>query len=114
MKKYKPSEPFLVPMYLFAPQIITAKGSSKKVIPENGKLFYCSFRSFGGTEKVIDNVLSVEDTAVIETRYRADIKSDSILKDSNGLVYEIIGTPENISMKNQYLRFKIRAKKGGA
>ncbi len=114
MKKYKPGEAFLVPMYLFTPQIITAKGSSKKVIPENCKLFYCSFRSFGGTEKVLDNVLSVEDTAVIETWYRTDIKSDSILKDSNGLVYEIIGTPENISMKNQYLKFKIRAKKGGA
>ncbi len=114
MKRYKPSESFLVPMYLFTPQIVTVKGSSKKIIPETGKLFYCSFRSFGGTEKVIDNVLSVEDTAVIETWYRVDIKSDSILKDSSGLVYEIIGTPENISMKNQYLKFKIRAKKGGA
>lgn len=114
MKNYKPKEAFLVPMYLFSPTISTAKGSQKKIYPEKGKLIYCSFRTFGGTEKVIDNIIAVENTAVIETRYRADIKSDCILKDSGGLAYEIIGEPENISMKNRYLKFKVRAVKGGA
>lgn len=114
MKKYKPNEPFLVPMYLFTPTITIAKGSQKKIYPEKGNLIYCSFRTFGGTEKIIDNILAVENTAVIETRYRSDIKSDCILQDCDGLAYEIIGTPENIGMKNRYLKFKIRAKKGGA
>lgn len=58
-------------------------------------------------------MLVIEDTAVIETWFRPDIKSDCILEDVNGIRYEILGTPENINMRNQILRFKIRAVKGG-
>ncbi len=114
MKKYQPSDVFDVPMYLFTPETVTVKGSTKKILPEKGKLIFCTFRTFGGTEKIIDNVLSVENTAVIETWYRSDIRADCVLKDVNGLAYEILGTPENISMKNMYLKFKVRAVKGGA
>jgi hypothetical protein len=56
----------------------------------------------------------VENTAVVETWYRPDIKANCVLEDMNGLRYEILGTPENISMQNQFLKFKIRAIKGGA
>lgn len=110
---YKPYVPFNVPMFLFTPEIVTTKGSTKKIYPENGILIYCSFRTFGGTEKVINGLLSVENTAVIETWYRPDIKSDCRLRDLNGVDYEILGTPENINVRNQFIRMKIRAVKGG-
>lgn len=114
MANYRPTEPFTVPMYVFIPQTKAAKGSTKKVYPKNGELIYCSFRTFGGTERTSNDALIVEDTAVIETWYRPDIKADCIVQDADGLKYDILGTPENINMRNQFLRFKVRAVKGGA
>lgn len=114
MAEYKPSGPFNIPLYLFIPSIVTAKGSKKKIYPQKGELIYCSFRTFGGTEVKSNDVLTIEDTAVIETWYRPDIKADCKLEDADGITYEILGTPENINKRNQYLKFKIRAIRGGA
>ena len=113
MANYRPSEPFVVPMFFFAPETKVSKGVVKKVYPESGELFYCSFRTFGGTESFSNDVLSVEDTATIETWYRPDIKSDCIIKDADGKTYKILGTPENINMRNQIMRFKVRSVSGG-
>ena len=114
MKTYRPNGPFNVPMFLFVPSMIEKKGSSKKIYPNEGELIYCTFRTFGGTEKIVNDVLAIEDTVVIETWYRPDIKSDCKLKDVDGIEYEILGTPENINKRNQYLRFKIKGIRGGA
>jgi len=114
MANYKPSGPFNVPLFLFVPTSTTVKGSPKKVYPNEGELIYCSFRTFGGTEKVVNDLLTVEDTVIIETWFRPDIKSDCRLKDEGGVEYEILGTPENINQRNQYLKFKMRAIRGGA
>lgn len=101
-------------MFVFIPQTKTVKGSTKKVYPDAGELIYCSFRTFGGTERTDNDVLVIEDTAVIETWFRPDIKADCILETADGIRYEILGTPENINMRNQILKFKIRAVRGGA
>lgn len=114
MANYRPKGPFNVPMFLFVPIEIEAKGSTKKNYPDEGELIYCSFRTFGGTERITNDVLIIEDTAVIETWYRPDIKSNCVLEDVDGIRYEILGTPENINKRNQYLMFKIRAIRGGA
>ena len=114
MAEYRPSVPFNVPMFLFIPTATEKKGSTKKVYPDKGELIYCSFRTFGGTERTSNDILIIEDTAVIETWYRPDIKADCILENTDGQKYEILGTPENINMRNLYLRFKIRAIRGGA
>lgn len=110
---YRPSLPFTVPMLLYIPTSTTVKGSTKKTYPAQGETIFCSFRTFGGTETTVDGVLSVENTAVVETWYRPDIKSDCRLTDTGGLAYEILGTPEDIEQRHQFLRFKIRAIKGG-
>lgn len=114
MSEYRPALPFTTPLYILTPETVTAKGSTKKVYPEYGELIYCSFRTYGGTEKETNGVLVVEDTAIIETWYRPDIKADCRLKTEAGVSYEIISEPENINMRNQFLKFKIRAVKGGA
>ena len=57
----------------------------------------------------------VEDTANIECWYRPDIKSDcrvGLL--STGAIYDIINEPENIDMRNQFLKFKVLRYKGGS
>lgn len=114
MADYKPSGPFNVPLFIHVPSNITKKGSTKKVYSETGELIYCSFRTFGGTEIKKNDVLIIENTAVIETWYRPDITADCKITDVDGNQYEIIGAPENINMRNQYLVFKIRAIRGGA
>lgn len=111
---YRPSGPFNVPMFIFIPTTITAKGSTKKVYPDEGELIYCSFKTFGGTESTANGMLTVEDTAVIETWYRPDITSDCEIRDEDGNKYEILGKPENINRRNQILKFKIRSVRGGA
>ena len=74
-----------------------------------------NWKSYGGTETTNNGVLSVEDTAQIVCWYRPDICSDCrLVRLSDGAVYEIIGEPENIEMRNQFLKFKVRRVKGGA
>jgi hypothetical protein len=54
-----------------------------------------------------NDVLTVLDTVRIETWYRPDIRSNCRLYIcETGETYEIIGTPENIEMRNQWLTFK--------
>lgn len=119
MSAYRPSMPFNVPMYLLIPTgTKTVKGVAVKEYPkpEEGELIYCSFRSFGGTESESNGVLTVIDTASIETWYRPDIKADCrlCLAEMPEKVYTILGTPENINMQNQFLKFKVQSVGGGA
>ena len=72
------------------------------------KPYFCSFRTFGGTEKNVNGVLVVEDTATIETWFTPEIKSDCNIE-VDGQQYEILGTPENINKRNQYLVFKVHS-----
>lgn len=76
-------------------------------------LFYGSFKTYGGTEREINGVYSVEDTAKIKTWFRPDIKSNcGIGVPDTGGIYEILGEPEDIDMRHQFLEFKIRRYKG--
>lgn len=113
MGVYKPSAPFSVPMSLLIPSTVTVKGSATKCYPETGILFFGTFRTFGGTERTVNNMIVVEDTGIIETWYRPDITADCRIL-VNGVPYEILGTPENIQMRNQFLCIKVRVVKGGA
>lgn len=114
---YRPQIPFTVPMYLLAPTYTTVNGVKKKTFPEisAGVLFYGSFKTYGGTERDVNGVYVVEDTANVETWFNPEIKSNCrIVLANNNAVYEIIGEPENVEMRNQYLLFKVQRVKGGA
>jgi hypothetical protein len=90
-------------------------GVSKKTYAEKSGVLLVNWKSYGGTETTSNGVLSVEDTAQIVCWYRPDIRSDCrIERLMDGAVYEIIGEPENIEMRNQFLKFKVRRVKGGA
>ena len=118
MKSYKPQLPYNVAAYLLKPIYKEAKGVTYKEYPNysNGELFYCSFKTFGGTEQTKDGGYSVIDTANIETWFRPDIEADSVivLAAQPTKKYAVIGEPENINMRNQILKFKVKAVKGGA
>lgn len=112
MKQFTPDLPYSVQAELLKPQEKTEKGSVKKSYIKIDDI-YISFRTFGGTETVKNDILVVENTATVQTWYRPDITAGSRLK-IGGLEYDILGIPENINMSNQYLQFKVRAVKGGA
>lgn len=112
MSDYKPNTPYNVPFFLLVPNEKTIKGVRTKVYSKIEQPFYCSFRTFGGTEKTVNEIVSIEDTATIETWFDPIIKSDCKIE-VDGLEYEILGTPENINLRNQWLKFKVRAVKGG-
>ncbi len=116
MKSFSPSVPFDTPMFLLAPSYHTVKGVRVKAYPDTSEvLIYGSFRTFGGTETKKNDVLAVEDTATIETWFNPEIRADCAVELANsGERYEILGSPENIGMRNQYHVFKVRRIGGGA
>ena len=114
-KNYKPYFPFNVAMVLLIPTEEKVKGVTVKTFPEpeDGEVINGSFRTFGGTEKIVNDILTIIDTGTIDTWYRPDITSDcKIYLSDTGATYEIISTPEDINMRHQYLHFKVR-KVGG-
>lgn len=115
MADFKPNTPYNVAAHVLTPITRIEKGVRVKGydVPTEENQFFCSFRTFGGTEKVVNDVIVVEDTATLETWYNPMITSDcAILID--GRKYEILGRPENIGMRNQFMLLKVRAIEGGA
>lgn len=113
---FRPSLPFSVPLLLLLPTITKSNGVRVKTYDKaNGILIFGTFKTYGGTDQTIDGVYSVVDTAEIVTWYRPDITSDCViaLADS-GERYEILGQPENIDRRNQFLKLKVQRVKGGA
>ena len=114
-KEYRPSAPFNVAMKLLVPVTSKEYGVVKKsfTTPAESDLIFVSFKTFGGTENLKDDVYTVIDTAVLETWYRPDIKTNCQLYDcETEETYDIISPPEDINRRHQYLRFKVQ-KVGG-
>ncbi len=117
MSNYRPSAPFSTALVLLIPEAYSQGiGVWRKEYPDiaNGEKFFGSFRTFGGTETTVNGIYAIEDTATVECWYRPDITSGCrIAIAGTDRVYEIVGDPENIEMRNQYLRFNVRRVKGG-
>lgn len=115
MRRFNPSYPYTTPIELLIPTYTTQKGVKVKVFPDIGIRINCSFKTYTGTETTVNDVLTVVDTAVVETWYRPDIRPDCRIKVlSTGDVYEVFGKPENIDMRNQFIKFRVRGLEGDA
>ena len=102
-------------MRLQTPTSAKTLGVNKKTYADVSGVLRVNMKSYGGTETTVNGVLSVEDTAQIVCWYRPDIRSDCrLVRLTDGAVYEVIGEPENIEMRNQFLKFKVRRVAGGA
>ena len=112
----------LVPTYAIKLGVTTVTYPSVedalKVLNDDGTkkyVFYGSFKTYGGTETYSDDLWVVKDTAVIETWYRPDIKSDCrVCVLANEAIYDIVNQPEDIQMRDQFMKFKVMRLKGGA
>lgn len=117
MARFKPSAPFTTAMILLIPKYEDDMDVPVKMFPdpEEGIRINGSLRSYGGTERDINGLYSVDDTAIIETWFRPDIKADCrIYVPDLGITYEILGRPEDIELRHQYLKLKVLAYTGGA
>ena len=115
MADFKPSFPFNVAIELLIPTYTEVKTVRQKTYPETGIVLNCSFKTYGGTESVKNGVYSIVNTATVETWYRPDIKANCRIRlIETGEVFEIIGRPENIDMRHQFCRFKVKSVEGGA
>lgn len=112
MAGFTPAYPYTTPAELLIPTYTSEKGTQVKAFPAQGVRINVSFRSFGGTESTTNDVLTVINTATVETWYRPDIKADCRIKLTDGALYEIIGAPENIELRNQFVKFKVKAIEG--
>lgn len=126
MSNYRPDLSNSIPLILLIPTWENVSGVNKKKYPtieealsvkdKNDNpvnLFFGTFKTYGGTERDVNGVYSIEDTAKIETWFRPNIKSDChIAVADTGAIYDILGEPENINMRNQFLKFKVTRVKG--
>lgn len=105
-------------MKLLIPTETKVQGTTKKSYPSPEEvsddfLFFGSFRTFGGTENTQDGVYTLINTALINAWYRPDIKANCrIYLCETEQIYEIVSDPEDVSMRHQWLQFKVK-KVGG-
>ena len=109
---YRPRSPFSTVAELYGCTTERVLGVTAKTYNKIDDIF-CSFKTYGGTETTSNGITVVSDTAEVETWYRPDITSSSVIK-LNNKTYEVIGEPENIEMRNQFMKFKVQAVRGGA
>lgn len=115
---YRPAEAaqMTTPLKIQKPIISDAYGvqAKKEWVDVAGEV-WANFKTYGGTERTDNGVLSVEDTATIVCWFRPDITGACrVIRLTDGAAFEILGEPENIEMRNQFLKFKVRRVKGGA
>lgn len=114
---YRPAEAeqMTTPLRLQTPTVQKVNGVLVKSYSDSTDVIFASFKTYGGTERESNGVYVVEDTANIVCWYRPDITSGCRVKRlADEAVYEIIGEPENLEMRNMFLKFKVRRVKGGA
>lgn len=120
---FRPSEAaqMTTPLRLQQPVTAFSYGVNTKTYENTKGVIMANFKTFGGTERNDNGIITVEDTAQIVCRYRPDIKSgcrvvllDGTQNSTAAKCYEILGEPENIEMRNMFLKFKVRRVKGGA
>lgn len=118
---YKPHTPYNVPFRILTPAQTVTKGVREKSYTESETTFFCSFRTFGGSESTENGIYSVVDTATLETWYTPELTAAVRIRilptdgsSETGQLYEVMGSPENIEMRNQYLLCKVKRITGGA
>lgn len=115
MYKPKEAEQMTTPCKLQQPKTTKVNGVNTKTYADVKGLIYANFKTYGGTERESNGLYVIEDTATLVCWYRPDIQSGCrIVRLTDNAIFEILGEPENIEMRNMYLKFKVRRVKGGA
>lgn len=98
---------------LLSPVSSKVGGKVVREYPAAGPRFFANVKSYGGSERVSNDLLIIEDTVTVTTWFRLDIRPACRVKILNtGAVYEIINEPENWDMRGQFIVCKCRRVKG--
>ena len=115
MKRLAKGAQKTTPFMRLVPTETVVLGVLKKTYEPDGVMRLCNFSTYGGTERDVNGLLAIEDTAQITAWYDPEITgADRIRILDTGKDYEIIGEPENIELRNQEITFKVRRITGGA
>lgn len=116
MFRPKEAEQMTTPLVLLIPTgTKKVNGVTVKEFEELPDKIFVNFKTYGGTERISNDLYTIEDTANIVCWFRPDITAGCRVKRlPDGAIYEIIGEPENIEMRNMILKFKVRRVKAGA
>lgn len=111
---YSPKGRFNVPFMVLNPTYEEKLGNRIPIYPKKSDVIVDgSFRTFGGTETEINDVLAIINTAVIECWYIPEIKSDSrLVRLEDSAVFEVKSDPEDINYMHQFLNFKVERLRG--
>lgn len=108
---FKPTAPFNVKFRLIQIEVEdnnTGKPTEKEIITDDYIL--ASFKTYGGTDLTVNGRLVVEDTGTLYTYYNPKIGTRTKLLDiTEGVKYEVLGRPENIERRNQYMMIRVRS-----
>lgn len=106
-KQYQPQVPFTVPAMHLKQTTEKVNGVNQPTFTESG-MFYCSAKSYGGTEKTVNGVYVIEDTWTIDTWYNPAFKKGDRIRFLDDMTeFEVLASPENINRRGQYMRFKV-------
>ena len=112
-KQYQPQVPFTVPAMHLKREIKKVNGVNQETFSEVG-MFFCSAKSYGGTEKTVNGVYVIEDTWTVDTWYNPLLKKGDKIRfldekddDGNYPEFEVLASPESINRRGQYMRFKV-------
>lgn len=113
---YRPPEAaeMTTPLILQTPMQTKYNGVRTSTFTDADGVIYANFKTYGGTERKIDGLWEIEDTAQIVCWFRPDIQSNCRVKRAtDGAVFEIIAEPEDIEQRHQFLKFRVKRIKGG-
>ncbi len=106
-KQYQPQVPFTVPAMHLKRTTKKVNGVNQETFTEGG-MFFCSAKSYGGTEKTVNGVYVIEDTWTIDTWYNPAFKKGDRVRFLDDMTeFEVLASPENINRRGQYMRFKV-------
>lgn len=112
---YKIAPNYNTAMILLEPVYSKSKGNTEKSYPDpkdvdlKTKLFFGTFKTFGGTESDENGIHTLLDTGKIECWYRQDIKAECrIYIPTIDKTFDIEGEPEDIGMSHKTLYMNVR------
>ena len=109
------AEPMNVPAILLVPVHTEELKQTRKIYTDPNEVgkdmrLSVSFKTYLGTDKVVNGVLTVERTGKMMTYWRPDLKSDChIYLPESQQEYEILGDPEDIDGRHQLIYLKVRS-----
>ena len=107
-KEYTPNLPFDVPALHLKRSMKKVNGVNQETFTAADEPFFCSAKSYGGTEKQVNGVTVIEDTWWVDAYFDPAFgKGDRIRFLDDESEYEVLASPENINRRGQYMRFKV-------